>query len=344
MIGRNELCPCGSGKKYKKCCLQKNQLIEFTRNKILYAKGLYNNVENKIYEYSKALNFHNDREECEKKFYISKESNSIIDKQCNTYFMYDYKNNKGNTIINMFIDDNKLTLNKSQRNILLSMIKGNISIFKIEDIGPTKSIIRDYLNDNKIIVEDIDVFKGLKAGESIIGRPVNVQGVNILVDGCIKVSDASLNIILDNIKQLYKDNGKKAENIKEFAIYNSEIIYKFGQQILLNNESNIIKPLNTDVKVKNKTEAKANNNQDVDIYDTLRNNIEEKYLEKGLDLWKKFRKSNRSIKGSENGWAAAIEYYIKKDAGEIITQAQVSEKYEISPRTLGKRYKELKAS
>ncbi|MDQ3050669.1 MAG: SEC-C metal-binding domain-containing protein, partial [Bacteroidota bacterium] len=21
-VGRNELCPCGSGKKYKKCCLQ----------------------------------------------------------------------------------------------------------------------------------------------------------------------------------------------------------------------------------------------------------------------------------------------------------------------------------
>ncbi|MDX5608590.1 SEC-C metal-binding domain-containing protein [Clostridioides difficile] len=23
MLGRNELCPCGSGKKYKKCCLNK---------------------------------------------------------------------------------------------------------------------------------------------------------------------------------------------------------------------------------------------------------------------------------------------------------------------------------
>jgi preprotein translocase subunit SecA len=23
-IGRNEPCPCGSGKKYKKCCLEKN--------------------------------------------------------------------------------------------------------------------------------------------------------------------------------------------------------------------------------------------------------------------------------------------------------------------------------
>ena len=54
--------------------------------------------------------------------------------------------------------------------------------------------------------------------------------------------------------------------------------------------------------------------------------------------------ASKFLKGSENGWAAAVEYYIKKDAGEAITQAEVSEKYEISPRTLGKRYKELRIS
>ena len=342
MIGRNELCPCGSGKKYKKCCLQKNQLMEFTRNKTLYAKGLYNNMENKIYEYSKASSFYNDREECIKKFYISKESNSIIDKLYNTYFMYDFRNDKGNTITNMFIDDNKLTLNKSQRSILSSMIESNVSVFKIEDIATTKSVIRDYFNDNKIIVEDVDAFRNLKIGESIIGRPVNVQGMNIFVDEITKVSDKNLNVILENFKQLYKAKNKKIKSIKEFVNNNSDIIYKFEQQILLNDESNIINSLDTTVK--NTTKAKVNNNSDINIYDALKNNIEEKYLQKGLDLWKEFIKSNKSIKGSENGWAAAIEYYIKKDAGEIITQAQVSQKYEISPRTLGKRYKELKVS
>lgn len=342
MIGRNELCPCGSGKKYKKCCLQKNQLVEFTRNKILYAKGLYKNMENKIYEYSKTSSFYSDREECSKKFYISQKINSTIDKLYNRYFMYDYRNNEGNTITKMFIDDNKLTLSKNQRNLLSAMVKANISIFKIEDIGITKSIIRDYFNDNKIVVEDVDAFKNLNVGESIIGRTVNVQGMNILVDECIKISDKNLKIMLDNIKELYKFNSKKTKSIKEFVIYNSELIYKFGQQILLNNKSPISNPLNT--QVKNEIESKESNNSDIYIYDALIHNMEEKYLQKGLDLWKEFIKSNKSIKGSENGWAAAIEYYIKKDAGEIITQAQVSEKYEISPRTLGKRYKELRAS
>lgn len=342
MIGRNELCPCGSGKKYKKCCLQKNQLIEFTKNKTLYAKGLYKNMENKIYEYSKTSSFHSDRENCAKKFHISEKSNDIIDKQYNTYFMYDYRNNNGNTIINMFIDDNKSTLNKNQKNILSSMIKANISIFKIEDIGATKSIIRDYFNDKKIMIEDIDVFENLKVGESIIGRPINVQGMNMFIDKCIKVSNVNLNIILDNIKQLYEIDNEKMKNIKEYAICNSELIYKFGQQILLNNKSYVVSPLK--VNIKNINECEANNNPDLNIYDALKDNIEEKYLQKGLDLWKRFTKSNVSIRGNENGWAAAIEYYIKKDAGEIITQVQISKKYEISPRTLGKRYKELRVS
>ena len=86
---------------------------------------------------------------------------------------------------------------------------------------------------------------------------------------------------------------------------------------------------------------KLSNKYNINI---LKNNIEDKYLQKGLDLWNKFKKSNTSIKGSENGWAAAVEYYIKKDAGETITQAQVSQKYEVSSRTLGKRYKALKVS
>ena len=341
MIGRNELCPCGSGKKYKKCCLQKNQSIEFTRNKILYAKGLYKNMENKIYEYSKASSLEEHREKCIKKFYISQESNLKIDKLYNTYLIYDYRNDNGNIIINMFSKDNKLALNTSQKNILSSMIKSNVSIFKIEDMTTTKMTIRDYFTDNKLIVEDVDLFKSLNVNENIIGRFVNIQGMNILVDDFVKVSNANIKIILENIKQLYKQNNNM-KSIKEMLIYNSDLIYKFAQQIILNDESYIVTPLSFNMNNINSNKSDCEQNQN--IYDILKNNIEEKYLQKGLDLWKEYSKSNKSIKGSENGWAAAVEYYIKKDAGETITQAQVSEKYEISPRTLGKRYKQLRVS
>ena len=341
MIGRNELCPCGSGKKYKKCCLQKNQSIEFTRNKILYAKGLYENMENKIYEYAKSSSFYGDRQKAIQQFHISQDSNLKIDKLYNTYFINDYKTINGNTIIERFADNNKLTLNKSQRNVLLSMIKSNIGIFKIEDINATKTILRDYFTDNKITVEDVNLVKNLNKDDSIISRIVNVKGMNIFVQDYVKVTKENMKIILENIKQLYNNYNKKVKNKKEFLYYNSEIIYNFAQQIILNDESYLISPVTLE-KTKLKKESKEE--LGVNIYDILKNNIEDKYLQKGLDLWNKFKKSNTSIKGSENGWAAAVEYYIKKDAGETITQAQVSQKYEVSSRTLGKRYKALKVS
>ena len=76
----------------------------------------------------------------------------------------------------------------------------------------------------------------------------------------------------------------------------------------------------------------------------LRINVEEEYLKSCIDFWNEFKNTNGEVKGSENGWAAAIEYHIKKVNGQTITQAQISKKYEISPSTLGKRYKDLKVS
>ena len=76
----------------------------------------------------------------------------------------------------------------------------------------------------------------------------------------------------------------------------------------------------------------------------LRQNVESEYLDSCINFWNEFKEANGEVKGSENGWAAAVEYHIKKVAGQVITQAQISKKYEISPSTLGKRYKDLKIS
>jgi hypothetical protein len=34
MVGRNEPCPCGSGRKYKKCCLSKHEEEELLRQRL----------------------------------------------------------------------------------------------------------------------------------------------------------------------------------------------------------------------------------------------------------------------------------------------------------------------
>lgn len=60
-IGRNNTCPCGSGKKYKKCCLKKREKI-FIGEDLFYKqiKPLYKNVKfdiNRFLEFDISLPF-----------------------------------------------------------------------------------------------------------------------------------------------------------------------------------------------------------------------------------------------------------------------------------------------
>ena len=70
--------------------------------------------------------------------------------------------------------------------------------------------------------------------------------------------------------------------------------------------------------------------------------IEKENFEKCLEFWNEYKTKNDNIKGSENGWAAAVEYHVRKEDGQAVTQSQISKKYDISPSTLGKRHKDLK--
>lgn len=342
MIGRNNLCPCGSGKKYKKCCLQKNQLIEFTKNKAIYAKGLYRNIENKVIAYSNQSCFDKERETCKNNFYISDISNNKIDKLFKTYFVYDYITEDKKVIATKYVEENQMKLNKTDSNILIGMLNSYISLYKVELKNPTNIVIKDCFTDESFSIEDIEAFKSINVGDSIIARFINIQGMNIFVDTTINISEKNKKIIVDNIKTLYKSKEKTINNIKEYITYHSDIIYKYVQQLLLNDDSYIVETQEHKNNVKNDLIEEKNNQ--LDIYHLLKDNIEEEYLEQGIELWKTFIKARKSITGSENGWAAAVEYYIKKNAGEAITQVQISQKYEVSPRTLGKRYKELRVS
>ena len=52
-IGRNDLCPCGSEKKYKKCCLEKDE-------KDNISIGLNRNQSQRLDNYGITQNFIND--------------------------------------------------------------------------------------------------------------------------------------------------------------------------------------------------------------------------------------------------------------------------------------------
>ena len=92
MLGRNELCPCGSGKKYKRCCLNKDVVIDRAGRKVETAQKQYSELYTKIYEYSRQDKFKEEYEKAKEMFYIINDEtiNSKFDRFFNTYFIQDH--------------------------------------------------------------------------------------------------------------------------------------------------------------------------------------------------------------------------------------------------------------
>ena len=169
----------------------------------------------------------------------------------------------------------------------------------------------------------------------------SVSYTHLLIDITISISEAIKDIIVSDIKTLFSQYEDIYKDMKTFLIHHTHILYKYIQQLL---EPSIAEYLKAQREEKaTKAQAVEVSEDDCKVITMLKQNIEEEFLQDGINFWNEYKKAQGEVKGAENGWAAGVEYYVKKEAGQTITQAQIAKKYEISPSTLGKRYKDLKA-
>ena len=343
MLGRNDLCPCGSGKKYKKCCLNKDIASERSSRKVGLSQKQYYELYSKICDFSKDDKFKEEYEKAKETFFIMNddEVNEKFERFFNTYFIQDHimENKKVMTV--EFFEANRDSLDVVERDILRSLFESYVSVYTVKEINDDKVLLQDCLNNTEIYTEDVNLLKDFTTGSPIIARVVSVGETNILIDITISISEAIKDTIVNDIKNLFNQYEDIYNDMKTFLIHHTHILYKYIQQLL---EPSIAEYL------KNQKEEKATQAQEVAITEEddeiivmLKQNVEAEFIDECIKFWNKYKEANLDVKGAANGWAAGVEYYVKKEANQTITQAQISKKYEISPSTLGKRYKDLKA-
>ena len=160
----------------------------------------------------------------------------------------------------------------------------------------------------------------------------------------------------ENIKV---ENEGQSSNIEDVQTYKVEQIEskienismsKMEQQIESKIENNLVAkmmvqelPKEQKIEIKDTKQSECKDSQEqCKIYGILISKVENEYKQQCIKAWKNFKKLHKSHTGSESGWAAAIEYDVKKGIDDSVTQEQIAKKYNVSARTLGKRYKELK--
>ena len=222
MIGRNEPCPCGSGRKYKKCCLEKDKAKDIARNRVKLAEGQFDTIMKKVIEFSSEYEKPY-KNKCEVDFGIT---NYELENVMNVYYLVNFKYNKQSSIMLDYLNKNKANINKTDEEIIENTLNSYMSVYQVKEKDINKVLLRDILLNEDLYVEDIDLFSLYKEGEFLLARVVNVGGTKIFLDKTIKISESRKTQIKNDIDNRYKQTKKKCKTKKQCLINNIKFMYQ----------------------------------------------------------------------------------------------------------------------
>ena len=171
-VGRNEPCPCGSGKKYKKCCLRKVQ-----------QEKSYNLAVDRVID--KVISFFFEQEEN----YLS-EVNTYLERYAQVFeievfemsaeleflahfnFIFDYKLESEKTILELFKEEQGHNLSKREQQVLDALIGARLKVYQVDDqIGIHYELQNLFQDESSFVIDSADE---ILPGDILVGRIVQI--------------------------------------------------------------------------------------------------------------------------------------------------------------------------
>lgn len=355
MLNRNDLCHCGSGKKYKRCCMEKDKLkkVKELNNKALADKKnkidkkysqailkLSQSLEDLIQGDDKFAKLEEDARE-----YIfggDRVKNVAANRFFASYFSYDFFIDNYNTPASYAVKHGKFK--NEEKKIIYSCIDSHPSLFEIATKNDKEVDIKDVFTGKIFKTLDENILGDFKVGDYLLGRPVNIDGIYVLIDLTIRIHEETKDIIYKTIMDAYESNKENLNNMEYFISINSVFFYKYMLQLLQISDYQD-KELEKDIEEKHIDKETVNpesfEDDDNLLVELLEENVkDESMLIEIMKLWARINE-DLTLNNTEAGWASALEYHYKKSIGESVTQAMIASKYGVSVSTLAKRNKEI---
>ena len=222
MVGRNELCPCGSGRKYKKCCLEKDRAKDIARNRIKLGEKQFDNVITKISE-STSEDYKAYKNKCEIDFGVSSYE---LENLMNVYYLVNYKYNKQSSLMMNYFNKHKQNINDTDTEIIENTLNSYMSVYQVKEKDINKVLLRDILLNEDVYVEDIDLLSEFKAGDFLLARIIPVGNTKIFVDKVVKINESRKTQIKNDIDNRFKQTKKKCKTKKQCLINNIKFMYQ----------------------------------------------------------------------------------------------------------------------
>ncbi|KIO69175.1 hypothetical protein B4064_1389 [Caldibacillus thermoamylovorans] len=326
-IGRNDLCPCGSGKKYKNCCGKSNVITmesliekELTNVQVDLLKFALENYEEEVNDFiADWLEELDIPEEALEMFYFFTLVWAITD-----FEIY------GKTILEHFIDKKGSKWNRPRiRNILPTWSQAKPSVAIIEEQDENQLLTLEDIFTNEIkkvkVLEDHPV----ETGGIVVGILLPAGEIFIFFTSFIDLPAGLTEKVKKGVYQLFEksDEGNPNEFLSTFY---PEILhfFIFGPNPAAE-DLEWLSPKHLEV---------AQEFQDYmeDIYDEV-------IIKLGVYLWHQYclKKNPKVMKPSV--YVATLRYLIDQfiPYGEWVTQNELAEEFEISSSSLSAKYRDM---
>jgi hypothetical protein len=226
-FGRNDPCPCGSGKKYKKCCLSK------TYTEVGKEDSIRGRLVEDLLRFFKN-NYEDRLEDAEFLFwddfvpeeYLEGIALDVAHQNFWEWIVFDHMIDVDNdkTLIDLYIENYK-TLSLDEHKVLTMMKNSVISLYEVQEVFPEKGLLlKDLLMGEEYDVREKSATRSVRKWDIFASRLLLVDGQYIMSGSVYSYHMKNKKEILDDIQAEFEDYKEEYpdSSMDDFLKYNGE--------------------------------------------------------------------------------------------------------------------------
>ncbi len=182
-VGRNDPCPCGSGRKYKKCCMGKEKAagpaVEASPEPEGLAPSPLHEMDRRLA--ARLLMYAGQRFGDLWANLFEELSGGNQDDQITGQLLAYHFDWEGKTLCRWFMEERGSSLSPREREWLLAQQESWLSVLEVQAVEPGRSVtLRDLLTGRESTVREVGASQTLVRRDALLGRIVDLRGEALL--------------------------------------------------------------------------------------------------------------------------------------------------------------------
>jgi hypothetical protein len=203
-IGRNDPCPCGSGKKYKKCCMTENvtppEDLDYRR-----LSEVYNKVFDKLDQHAERVFGPSAMHMALREYFLWPEDEEaeldpeLVERHMTLFvpwflFNWEYEPTEeeikldgppGRTVAELYVEESGSRLDPYERRLIEAVNRKPYSFYEVLEVDPGRQIlVQDVLCGSRFMVQERSGSQHMKQADIVFGRVAVIGGIGMILGLC----------------------------------------------------------------------------------------------------------------------------------------------------------------